>query len=354
MADIVNGLFGIKSPQERYQEAMDAAGAISPTAYAQLTPNQRITADAERYGQRAGVALRSMLGGKTSAEVQDKILTDALNRVSEQGFKDEPSKLRALAAEIGKVPSLLDKAQALLREADKVEKESFTQAETVRKSKQQQIVKIPVQQGMKPANPNNPLDKRMVPNMVDMPFTYNDKGQLIPFTGVAGNTPAPGGSTTLSPTGAGAGRGRVNPPLAVETQPVRETAPPATTALPPVGERGTAVISDADQAAIAEARRQALEQARMAEEAARIRGQAPSSSASGGIQNAEPEAMPMPDEQPQTNFSRGEMEKKKQIAELSKLAQRYKKIGIDTTQIEQMITYLRKQLGNSWGNEVRN
>ena len=352
MADIVNGLFGIKSSQERYKEAMDAAGGMSPAAYAQLTPDQRITADAQRFGQRSGIALSSMLGGKTSAQVQDQILVDALNRVNEQGFKDEPSKLRALAAEIGKNPSMLDKAQALLREADKVEKSSFEQSEAVRKGKQQQIVKIPVQQGMKPANPNNPLDKRMVPNMVDMPFTYNDQGQLVPFTGVSGLPPPPGGSTTLPPTGAGAGRGFVNPPLAAQTQPVTSTAPAATTTLPPAGQRGSAVISEAEQAAIAEARRKAQEQAAMTAEVDAAMGRQPQTG--GGLQNAEPEAMPMEGETPQTNFSRGEMEKKKQLAALASLLQKYKKAGIDTTQIEQMIAYLRKQLGNSWGNEVRN
>ena len=353
MASEILGLFNSQSPQQIRGAALDSM-MISPAQMGSQGLLQQVVSMGQNAGTMLGMGAGSLLGGKVAGEVEASYIEEALKQAQAAGGTPA-AKMKLVANFLADKPGMSGQAMKALTEARRLEAEDLTieEAKFKRDNRRENVnvrVRKPVLDGL-----GRPIPGQFTEDDITLTRVFNPSTKKWEFIDAPpAGSQIIGKGTTMPDTGAGAGRGRVNPPLAAETQPVRETAPATTTAIPPVGKRPTVTVSPEDQAAIAEARRQALEQSQMAEEVARIRGQAPSSSASGGIQNAEPEAMPMPDEQMQSNFSRGEMEKKKQIAELSKLAQRYKKNGIDTSQIEATIAYLRKQLGNSWGNEVRN
>lgn len=350
MASEILGLFGGQSPQQLRNAALDSM-MISPAQMGSQGLLQQVVSMGQNAGTMLGMGAGQLFGGKVAGEVEASYLEDAIK--AGQAGKTPAEKMKLVALALEDKPGMGAQYMKALTEARRLEAEDLTieEAKFKRDNRTRNVnvrVRKPMLDGL-----GRPIPGQFTEGDITLTQVWNPQTNSFEFL----DSPPQGAQvvkvlgTTMPDTGAGAGRGRVNPPLAAETQPVRETAPTTTTTLPPVGQRPKVEVTPQQQAAIAEEARKSREQARMTEEAAAIRGEAPSSS---GIQNAEPEAMPMPDEKPQTNFGRGEMEKKKQILELSKLAARYKKIGIDTTQIDQMIAYLRKQLGNSWGNEVRN
>jgi len=76
---------------------------------------QRLISVQGNRGAQLGADLGGLLGGKTSAQVRDSSINDALQRVSQGGYATEFEKMNALSEEFGRMGMGAESQQALDR-----------------------------------------------------------------------------------------------------------------------------------------------------------------------------------------------------------------------------------------------
>jgi len=116
MATNIAGLFGntSKSPMD-YQNEMLQGMLVSPGQMGSQGLLQQVVSQMGNAGAQIGAGVGGLLGGKTSAQVRDSSINDALQRVSQGGYTTEFEKMNALSEEFGRMGMGAESQQALDR-----------------------------------------------------------------------------------------------------------------------------------------------------------------------------------------------------------------------------------------------
>lgn len=116
MATNIAGLFGntSKSPMD-YQNEMLQGMLVSPGQMGSQGLLQQVVSQMGNAGAQIGAGVGGLLGGKTSAQVRDSSINDALQRVSQGGYATEFEKMKALSEEFGRMGMGAESQQALDR-----------------------------------------------------------------------------------------------------------------------------------------------------------------------------------------------------------------------------------------------
>ena len=112
----LSGLFGDVTRTARDYDLQQLEGMlVSPAQMGAQGAGARAASLMGNRGAMTGVALNRLLGGKTSEEVRNSRINDALQKVSQGGYATEYEKMTALAQELGNMGMGAEAQQALDR-----------------------------------------------------------------------------------------------------------------------------------------------------------------------------------------------------------------------------------------------
>ena len=112
----LSGLFGDVTRTARDYDLQQLEGMlVSPAQMGAQGAGARAASLMGNRGAMAGVALNRLLGGKTSEEVRNSRINDAMKKVSQGGYATEYEKMTALAQELGNMGMGAEAQQALDR-----------------------------------------------------------------------------------------------------------------------------------------------------------------------------------------------------------------------------------------------
>ena len=112
----LSGLFGDVTRTARDYDLQQLEGMlVSPAQMGAQGAGARAASLMGNRGAMVGVALNRLLGGKTSEEVRNSRINDAMKKVSQGGYTTEYEKMTALAQELGNMGMGAEAQQALDR-----------------------------------------------------------------------------------------------------------------------------------------------------------------------------------------------------------------------------------------------
>ena len=285
-SDIYSMLTGSYDP---YAESMKQQQAFQQQLSTATDPRAFIAAVGSNMGNMLGQGAQRIVGGPSQKEAQAQTMREAFQIANQNPNITPAEKMKLVARYLSGKPGMEAQAMMAVSEARRLEAEDITLAQAKEKGERREV------------------DKRIVTK----DLAGNDVIKSIKVTeykqpdGSWSETPP---ARSLPPTGAGSGRGFVNPPMAGAT----------TFPAPAPRIQGTVEIKPETQAEIKSLLSKQEEARKAQDEMNRILGI--STPSGGGLTAAEPEAIPA-DERPM-EFNPELDKQRQQLQKLLKLKER--------------------------------
>ena len=304
-SDIYSMLTGSYDPAEESRKQQQAFRQQLGTA---TDPRAFIAAVGSNMGGQLGQGAQRLFGAPSQKEVQAQAMQEAFQVANQNPNATPAEKMKLVAQYLSGKPGMESQAMMAVAEARRLEAEDITLAQAREKGEMRKVSK----------------------RITTKDLAGNDVIKSIEVTeykqpdGSWSETPP---ARALPPTGAGAGRGFVNPPMGGAT----------TSPAPAPRIRGTVEITPQTQGEIKSLRTQQEEARKAQDEMNRILGI--STPSGGGLTGAEPEALPADERKMEFN---PELDRQRQ--QLQKLLKLKERLGSNAPpQLDAAIETLRKK-----------
>ena len=304
-SDIYSMLTGSYDPAEESRKQQQAFRQQLGTA---TDPRAFIAAVGSNMGGQLGQGAQRLFGAPSQKEVQAQAMQEAFQVANQNPNATPAEKMKLVAQYLSSKPGMESQAMMAVAEARRLEAEDITLAQAREKGEMRKVSK----------------------RITTKDLAGNDVIKAIEVTeykqpdGSWSETPP---ARALPPTGAGAGRGFVNPPMGGAT----------TSPAPAPRIRGTVEITPQTQAQIKSSLTKQEEARKAQDEMNRILGI--STPSGGGLTGAEPEALPADERRMEFN---PELDRQRQ--QLQKLLKLKERLGSNTPpQLDAAIEALRKK-----------